>query len=68
MRLCVWINPYVAQAWPLFLEGKKHGYFIMRANTPRPTVWQWDNWQAGVAVVDFTNPAAREWYAAHPLD
>ncbi|OAP54761.1 Alpha-xylosidase [Fonsecaea erecta] len=65
MKICVWINPYIAQASPLFLEGKKHGYFIMRADTPRPTVWQWDNWQAGMAVVDFTNPAARAWYASH---
>ncbi|KAH0833593.1 hypothetical protein AYO21_05272 [Fonsecaea monophora] len=65
MKVCVWINPYIAQASPLFLEGKKKGYFIMRAGTPRPTVWQWDNWQAGMAVVDFTNPAAREWYASH---
>ncbi|KIW93263.1 uncharacterized protein Z519_05868 [Cladophialophora bantiana CBS 173.52] len=64
MKLCVWINPYIAQASPLFLEGKKNGYFIMRADTPRPTVWQWDNWQAGMAVVDFTNPAARSWYAS----
>lgn len=63
MKLCVWINPYVAQASPLFLEGKKNGYFIMRADTPRSTVWQWDNWQAGMAVVDFTNPSARKWYA-----
>ena len=27
-------------------------------------MWQWDRWQAGMAVVDFTNPGAREWYAA----
>jgi len=25
-------------------------------------VWQWDLWQAGQAVVDFTNPAARSWF------
>jgi alpha-D-xyloside xylohydrolase len=27
-------------------------------------VWQWDLWQPGQAVVDFSNPEAREWYAA----
>ncbi|RVX72105.1 Alpha-xylosidase [Exophiala mesophila] len=64
-KICVWINSYIAQASPLFAEGKKNGYFIMRADTARPTVWQWDNWQAGMAVVDFTNPAACEWYAGH---
>jgi alpha-glucosidase (family GH31 glycosyl hydrolase) len=25
---------------------------------------QWDLWQPGLAIVDFTNPAARAWYAA----
>lgn len=28
LRISVWINPYVAQASPLFEEGKKSGYFI----------------------------------------
>ncbi|KAL2431430.1 Alpha-xylosidase [Exophiala dermatitidis] len=64
-RLCVWMNPYVGQASPLFAEGKKNGYFIMRADTRRPTVWQWDEWQAGCAVVDFTNPEARTWFSSH---
>ncbi|KIW41739.1 uncharacterized protein PV06_07263 [Exophiala oligosperma] len=65
LKISVWINPYIAQASPLFLEGKRNGYFIMRSDTTRPTVWQWDNWQAGMACVDFTNPAACEWYAGH---
>ena len=65
MKLCVWMNPYIGQASPLFEEGKKNGYFIMRANTPRPTVWQTNNWVAGMAIVDFTNPQACEWYASH---
>jgi alpha-D-xyloside xylohydrolase len=26
-------------------------------------VWQTDQWQAGMGIVDFTNPDAREWYA-----
>ena len=25
-------------------------------------VWQWDMWQAGMALVDFTNPDACKWY------
>lgn len=28
LRISVWINPYIAQASPLFEEGKKNGYFI----------------------------------------
>ncbi len=61
LKVCVWINPYVAQRSALFEEGKARGYFLKR---PNGDVWQWDLWQPGQAVVDFTNPEAREWYAA----
>ncbi len=60
LRICVWINPYIAQRSPLFAEGKAHGYLLKR---PSGAVWQWDLWQPGLAVVDFTNPAACAWYA-----
>lgn len=59
LRVSLWINPYIGQASPLFAEGKEHGYLLKR---PDGSVWQWDLWQAGNAVVDFTNPAAREWF------
>ncbi|KAL4786790.1 glycosyl hydrolases family 31-domain-containing protein [Aspergillus varians] len=62
LKLSVWINPYVGQASPLFEIGKKNGYFIKRTDG---SVWQWDLWQAGMAIVDFTNPAARLWYSSH---
>ena len=35
------------------------GYYIKRTNGEP---WQWNVWQPGMAVVDFTNPAATEWY------
>ncbi|MFJ4923743.1 alpha-xylosidase [Streptomyces sp. NPDC088725] len=61
LRICVWINPYIAQKSPLFAEGVAAGYLVRK---PNGDVWQWDQWQAGMGLVDFTNPAAREWYAA----
>ncbi|MFC5748527.1 alpha-xylosidase [Actinomadura rugatobispora] len=61
LRISVWINPYIAQRSPLFAEAKERGYLLRR---PNGDVWQWDLWQPGLAVVDFTNPEAREWYAA----
>lgn len=61
LKVCVWINPYIGQKSPLFLEGKKNGYFLRR---PNGDVWQWDLWQDGMAIVDFTNPAATAWYQA----
>jgi alpha-D-xyloside xylohydrolase len=59
LKISLWINPYIGQASPLFAEGKAGGYFLKR---PDGSVWQWDLWQAGNAIVDFTNPAAREWF------
>jgi len=61
LKICVWINSYIAQESTLFEEGAKNGYFLKRANGD---VWQWDMWQPGLAIVDFTNPAAREWYSS----
>jgi alpha-D-xyloside xylohydrolase len=62
IKICVWINPYIAQRSPLFAEGKKGGYFLKRADG---AVYQTDQWQAGMAIVDFTNPAAVKWYTGH---
>ncbi|KAK9420044.1 putative Glycoside hydrolase family 31 protein [Seiridium unicorne] len=58
-KVCVWINPYIAQNGAAFEEGAKNGYFLKRKNGD---IWQWDLWQAGMALVDFTNPAAVKWY------
>ncbi|WP_327010311.1 alpha-xylosidase [Dactylosporangium sp. NBC_01737] len=59
LRICLWINPYIAQRSALFAEGAALGYLVRRADGD---VWQWDQWQAGMGLVDFTNPAARQWY------
>ena len=59
LRISLWINPYIGQASPLFKEAMDAGYLLKRADG---SVWQWDLWQAGNAIVDFTNPAAREWF------
>ena len=59
LNICVWINPYIGQESVLFNEGMEKGYFIKRTNGQ---VWQWDMWQAGMAIVDFTNPAACRWF------
>ncbi|UFT98384.1 alpha-xylosidase [Radiobacillus kanasensis] len=60
LKICVWINPYIAQKSKLFDEGARKGFLLKR---PNGDVWQWDLWQAGQGVVDFTNPDACEWYA-----
>lgn len=59
LKICVWINPYIAQASSLFDEAVENGYLIKRKNG---NVWQWDMWQPGMGIVDFTNPEACRWY------
>lgn len=59
LKVCVWINPYIAQQSYLFNEGKEKGYLVKNLDG---SVWQWDRWQAGMGLVDFTNPAAVEWF------
>ena len=60
LHICVWINPYIAQRSILFDEAMQHGYLLKR---PNGDIWQWDMWQAGMAIVDFTNPDACTWFA-----
>jgi alpha-D-xyloside xylohydrolase len=60
LRITVWINPYVAQRSALFEEGRERGYFVKDLDGE---VWQTDVWQPGMAVVDFTNEAARQWFS-----
>lgn len=59
LKICVWINPYIGQKSPLFREGMEHGYLIKKTNGD---IWQTDMWQAGMGIVDFTNPNAVKWY------
>ncbi|MFE6037402.1 alpha-xylosidase [Streptomyces sp. NPDC056452] len=59
LRISMWINPYIAQKSVLFAEAAELGYLVRR---PNGDIWQWDLWQPGMALVDFTDPAAREWY------
>lgn len=59
LKVCVWINPYIAQRSHLFREGLERGFLVKR---PDGSVWQWDMWQAGMGLVDFTNPDAVLWY------
>lgn len=59
LNICVWINSYIGQEAAIFKEGHEKGYFIKRTNGD---TWQWDMWQPGMAIVDFTNPDACKWF------
>lgn len=62
LKVCVWINPYIAQASSLFADAAANGYLLHR---PNGDVWQWDMWQPGMGIVDFSNPEAKRWYQGH---
>ncbi len=62
VNICLWINPYIGQESRLFKEGMEKGYFIKRTNGD---VWQWDMWQPGMAIVDFSNPMACKWFQGY---
>lgn len=59
LKICVWINPYIAQKSSLFQEAASQGYLL---KTSDGSVWQWDMWQAGMGIIDFTNPSAVSWF------
>lgn len=61
LRVCLWINPYIAQRSPLFEEAARQGYLLRK---PDGDIWQIDLWQPGMGVVDFTSAEARRWYSA----
>ncbi|MDF2614740.1 MAG: alpha-xylosidase [Clostridia bacterium] len=60
LKIDVWINPYIAQRSPLFAEASAKGYLVKRADGRG--IRQLDMWQAGMGLVDFTNPDAYRWY------
>ncbi len=59
LHICVWINPYIAQRSAVFEQANQAGYLLKR---PNGDAWQTDTWQAGMGIVDFTNPSARTWF------
>ncbi|KAL6887170.1 family 31 glycoside hydrolase [Trichoderma longibrachiatum] len=60
-KVCVWTNPYLGQASPVFKMAAEKGFLLKRRNGD---IWQTDLWQAGMGLVDFTNPEATRWFAS----
>ncbi|MGL6168470.1 MAG: alpha-glucosidase [Fusobacteriaceae bacterium] len=54
-----YINPYVIEGYDLYEEAKAHGYLATKIDGSDYTV---DFGEFYCGVVDFTNPAACEWY------
>ena len=56
-----YVNPYLCTDGPLFAEAASNGYFARRLDSDEPYLVDFGEFDAG--VVDFTNPAAAEWFA-----
>ncbi|MEW6073226.1 MAG: TIM-barrel domain-containing protein [Planctomycetota bacterium] len=76
-RLSLYEHPYVSVESELFAAGRERGYFARRpdgevyvieyglSRSSRPgerAAGPHDTWNAPVAIVDFTNPAATRWW------
>lgn len=59
VRINLWFHPYIPQRSEIWAEAAENGYFLKRTNGD---IWQTDNWQAGMAIIDFTNPDAYKWF------
>ncbi|MCL7458021.1 alpha-xylosidase [Micromonospora sp. MSM11] len=62
-RVCLWMNPYLMTDSPLYAEAAEAGYFLRHADGSPYVADVWHGSHPASAIVDFTNPAAVEWFA-----
>jgi alpha-D-xyloside xylohydrolase len=61
VRTCLWVTPYFPQGSASYAVGKAKGYFVQRADGAiSPVMEAFAGGES--AAVDFTNPAAVDWY------
>jgi alpha-glucosidase len=61
IRFLGYVNPYLAVDGPLFREAAREGLFARQLQSDDPYLVDFGEFEAG--VVDFTNPAAADWFA-----
>ncbi len=61
IRFLGYVNPYLAVDGLLYTEAAAQGYFAKRLDSDAPYLVDFGEFEAG--VVDFTNPAACDWFA-----
>ncbi|MBE0343802.1 alpha-xylosidase, partial [Paenibacillus sp. 28ISP30-2] len=63
LKICAWINPYIAEKSILFDEGMDNGYLVKTVDGGEG---QWEMWPAGRGLVVFTNPGGVTWNGRAP--
>jgi sulfoquinovosidase len=61
IRFLGYVNPYLAVDGPLYPDAAAQGFFARRLDSDAPYLVDFGEFEAG--VVDFTNPAACDWFA-----
>jgi sulfoquinovosidase len=61
IRFLGYVNPYIANDASMFAEAVELGYFALRQDSDEIALVDFGEFECG--VVDFTNPAAADWFA-----
>jgi sulfoquinovosidase len=61
IRFLGYVNPYIANDAAMFAEGAAAGYFALQLDSEDVALVDFGEFDCG--VVDFTNPAACDWFA-----
>ncbi|GAA4940081.1 alpha-D-xyloside xylohydrolase [Nonomuraea thailandensis] len=61
-KVCLWMNPYVSHLSPAFHEAAEAGYFLKDQAGQAYVADCWHGSFPACGIVDFTNPAAVEWF------
>ncbi|KAL9822304.1 myogenesis-regulating glycosidase-like isoform 1-T2 [Geothlypis trichas] len=62
-KVTLWIHPFIHIDSPNYEVGIEHQLFIKEPSGQLPAMVEW--WNGIGAVLDFTNPAARDWFQSH---
>jgi alpha-D-xyloside xylohydrolase len=61
-RTSLWINSYVSELSPRFIEAEQGGYLLRHQDGRTYVADVWHGSQPACGIVDFTNPDAVEWF------
>ncbi|KAI8433924.1 hypothetical protein MSG28_012094 [Choristoneura fumiferana] len=61
-RVTIWVHPFINNnCEPYYSEALENGYLVL-TESGSPDTWWWNNNGTMAGYVDFTNPAAAEWW------
>ncbi|KAF4795493.1 alpha-glucosidase [Turdus rufiventris] len=62
-KVTLWIHPFIHIESPSYEAGIERQLFIKEPSGRLPAMVEW--WNGIGAILDFTNPAARDWFQSH---